>query len=313
MRLSTSSFESRAVRRSYVRPIVGTLAMLVVLLGVLEAATRVGFKRISHIESRTYSDYQAALAIRPGGPSHPSILLLGNSLLLEGLDYDGIRKAMESRAQPVRFVVEQTMYLDWYYGIRRLFSEGARPDRVVLCLDLHQLLSNSILGEYSAFYLMRTQDLARAGKEAGLDLTGISGLLFARYSMFYAGRNNFRNFALNRADPAYLNILHGLANTPGQPLSDAQVLAAAAPRLSKLRALCIQHNVEFDFLLPPGFEDGSEGLVEAGRSTGTSVLVPVAQRSWKPDMFRDDFHLNHEGAILFSKLLTSELLEKQQH
>ena len=310
MPLSTFSSEERVLKRSYFRPIVGTLAMLVFLLVGLEAATRFGFKRISHVEARTSTDYLAALATRQGGPSHPTILLLGNSLLLDGIDYDGLRRAMELRAKPVRFVIESTAYLDWYYGIKRLLSDGARPDRVVLCLNLPQLLGNGIRGEYSAFYLIRTQDLASAGREAGLDLTGISGLFFARYSMFYAGRNNFRNFALDTVDPAYRNILHGFTVVPGRDFSDAEVLAGAAPRLKKLRTLCSQYNVDFDFLLPPGSGHGSQGLIEAGRRTGTSVLVPVPQNSWSVGWFqKDNYHLNHDGAAQFTGLLASSLLQ----
>lgn len=311
MPLSTSSSEGRALKRNYLRPIVATFLMLVCLLAALEGATRFGFTRISRIESRTHTDYLAALATRRGGSSHPTILLLGNSLLLEGLDYDGIRQALESRATPVRFVVEQTTYLDWYYGIQRLLSDGARPDRVVLCLNLHQLLANTIRSEYSAFYLFRTQDLISVGKEAGFDTTKISGLFFARYSMFYAGRNDFRNFALNKVDPAYLNIVHELANAPGPPDTAAEVLAVAVPRLNRLRTLCSRYNVDFDFLLPPGFEEGSAGLMEAGRETGTSVLVPVPQNSWKTDRYRDNFHLNQEGAAEFTRLLAAQLLRQR--
>ena len=284
--------------------------MLLLLLAGLEAATRFGFQQISRVESRVHTDHLAALAIRQGGPSKPTILLLGNSLLLEGIDYDGLRRVMEPRATPVRFVVEQTMYLDWYYGIRRLFSDGARPDRVVLCLNLSQLLANSFLGDYSAFYLIRTQDLASAGREAGFDLTGISDLFFARYSLFYAGRSSLRNFALNSVIPAYGKVLHEFAIKPGRDFSDAEVLARAGPRLNSLRMLCSQYNVHFDFLLPPGFGNGGQGLIEAGRRTGASVLVPVPQNIWKPGLYQDSFHLNREGAVQFTRLLASTLLQQ---
>jgi hypothetical protein len=309
MPLSTSSFEERAAKRSYFRPIVATLGMVAILLAGLEAAARFGFSRISRIESRISSDYRAALAARRGGPSHPTILLLGNSLLLAAMDYGALRRAMEPRATPVRFVIEQTKYLDWYYGVKRLLSDGARPDRVVLCLSPTQLLANTIRGEYSAFYLIRTQDLASAGREAGLDLTGISGLFFARYSIFYAGRNNFRNFALNNLDPAYGRVLHGIVDAPGRSPTDAEVFAGAAPRLSGLRMLCAQYNVRFDLLLPPLLGPGSQGLIEAGRESGASVLAPVRPNSWKPDMFQDGFHVNQAGATLFTGLLAESLLQ----
>lgn len=310
MLLSTFSSEKAALKRSYFRPIAGTLALLVFLLAGLEFGMREVYSRVSRIEARTHADYQAALAIRPGGASHPNILLLGNSLLLEGIDYDGLRRAMEPRATPVRFVVESTTYLDWYYGIRRLLASGARPDRVVLCLSLSQLLTSRLRGEYSAFYLIQTPDLVRAGREAGLDLTGTSGLFFGRYSMFYAARNNFRNFALSRVDAPYEKTLHGFTAAPGAQFSDAEILAKAASRLGELRSICSQYGVEFTFLLPPGFGGGAEALAEAGRRTGTMVLVPVPLNSWKEDLYADGFHLNQKGATEFTRILASALLQQ---
>ena len=304
---STFSSEEETLKRSYFRPIVGTVALLLLLLAGLEFGTRLVFRRLSRIEARTNADYRAALATRPGGGSHRSILLLGNSLLLEGLDYDTLRRVMEPRTTPVRFVVESTAYLDWYYGIRRLLSDGARPDRIVLCLNLSQLLSNKIRGEYSAFYLIRTPDLVSAGREAGLDLTGTSGLFFGRYSMFYAARNNFRNFALSTVDAPYEETLHKFTVAPGAQWSDAEVLAGATPRLNSLRTICTQYGVGFTFLLPPGFEKGAEGLIEAGRKSGTMVLVPVPQNSWQQDLYADGFHLNHKGAEKFTRLLAATL------
>jgi len=295
--------------RSFSWPIASTLAILVLMLAVLEIATRVGFTRISRIESRTHAEYLGALATRRTDPARPTVLLLGNSLLLEALDYEALQRSTAPHLQPVRFAIEQTRYFDWYYGIRRLLASGARPHRIVLCLNLSQLSANNIRSEYTAYYLIQTSDLVRAGQDVKLDPTGISSLFLARYSMFYAGRNNLRNFILNTLDPAYLNALHGLDSPPSKQFTDREVLALAAPRLKALRELCAQYNVEFDFLLPPGFEDGADGLLAAGQATGTSVLVPVPQHRWKLDMYRDGFHLNHEGAKQFTGLLTTALLK----
>jgi hypothetical protein len=305
MASSTFSFEQQTASRSYYRPIVITAVMLSILLVSLEAVTRLAFARLSHIEARIATDYRAALTTRPGGQARPTILLLGNSLLLEGLDYPGIRRAM-APANPVRFVVESTSYLDWYYGIRRLLSSGARPDRIVLCLNLSQLFMSRLRGDYSAYYLIRTPDLARAGREAGIDLTGISSLFFARYSLFYAGRNNLRSFVLHTVDAPYADAIHALTVVSGGDFTDHDALGAAT-RLDQLRALCAQYKVEFSFLLPPGFGHGSQGLMEAGRKANTPVLIPVAQNSWDSSRYTDNLHLNPAGAVEFTKLLAVEL------
>ena len=302
-----SALNEQSRRRSYVRPIAGTLALFAVLLACLEGATRFGFTRISRIESRIHGEYARALAVRPGTPARPTILLLGNSLLLNGVDYESLQRTLAPRATAVRFVIESTAFLDWYYGIRRLLAEGALPDRIVLCLNVSQLLSSSIRGEYSAFYLIRTQDIAEAGRAAGFDLTRLSGLFLARYSLFYAGRSNFRNFALNAVDRSYADVLHDFITEPGPDFSDSEVLIQAAPRLNSLRELCAQYNIRFDFLLPPGFGHSEAGLMEAGKRVGASVLVPVPENSWGPNKYRDGFHLNQEGAAEFATLLAAAL------
>lgn len=294
----------------YFGPIVGALVMICLLLIGMEFLVRFGFSTVSRIESRTHRERLEALAVGHGTKERPSILLLGNSLLLEGVNYPGIRQTLEPNANATRFVIEQTSFLDWKYGVSRLLSEGAKPDRIVLCLNIPQLLSTSILGDYSAFYLFRTEDLLSIGNESGYDLTRTSNLLFARYSLFFAGRNSLRNFVLNRLHPKYGAVLHGLTTTGAKDLSESEVQFLAAPHLEQLRTICARHKVKFDLLLPPGFGTGQQGLVAAGKSTGTSVLVPVALNSWGRDLYRDGFHLNQEGSLRFTKLLSSSLLEK---
>src|SRR5579863_7251708 len=67
---------------------------LLVLLSA-EALSRFAFPRISQIEARITSDEREAKSIGapvPGAP--PTIFMVGNSLLLEGLDYPKIRTEM---------------------------------------------------------------------------------------------------------------------------------------------------------------------------------------------------------------------------
>src|SRR5882757_4620244 len=113
-------------------------SVAVVLLGA-ELLSRYAFPRMSQIESRIEMDEREAMSIRNSDPgSPPTVLLIGNSLLLEGLDYPKIRTEMGSDARVVRFVIERTDYLDWYYGLRHMFGSGVRPSLVVLCLNLGQ-------------------------------------------------------------------------------------------------------------------------------------------------------------------------------
>jgi len=53
--------------------------------------------------------------------------MLGNSLLLEGVEFPGLSRDLRPEIEARRFVVDNTSYLDWYYGIRSLLRRGARP------------------------------------------------------------------------------------------------------------------------------------------------------------------------------------------
>jgi hypothetical protein len=50
------------------------------------------------------------------------------------------------------FPIENTWFLDWYFGLDRLFSEGARPAIIALCLT-RQLIGYATDGEYFARYV----------------------------------------------------------------------------------------------------------------------------------------------------------------
>ena len=306
MPLSTSNSSGQTKSRNYRRAILVALAMIVLLLACAEVAFRFGFSRISRIESRTIHEHQNAIAVRPTS-AKPTILMLGNSLLLEAVDFDQLKSQLEPWAVPTRFVIEQTAFLDWSYGIKRLLSDGARPNRIILCLNLPQFVSSSIRGDHVAFYLYRTTDLLNVGRDSGYDLTKTSGLLFARYSLFFAGRNSLRNFVLNRLQPAYGELLHGFTTVPAPELTDAKVLQLAAPRLEQLRRLCNENGIQFAFLLPPGFGDGGQGLIQAGINSGTTVLAPVSLNAWDKDQFRDGFHLSKTGSERFTKLVSEKV------
>jgi hypothetical protein len=301
--------------RSYLGPILWALASVAVLLVGFEAWTRFAFSRVSRIESRTRNDHSAALAARHGSDSRPTILLLGNSLLLEALDYDRLLKILDHDANPIRFTVEQTDWLDWYYGIRRLLAEGSRPDRIVLCLNAFQLRSNRIRGDYSSYYLFQTRDLMQVGAEAGYSLTKISSMYFAHYSVALAGSNSFRNFVLNKIAPSYGEVLHNLRDAPRvEDPKTVDVLAGAVRRLESLQSVCRQYHTRCDILLPPGtvlHGEAEESLVvEAGRRTATTVLIPVRVNEWGPEMYRDGFHATPEAAVVFTDLLAKALRQK---
>ena len=86
--------------------------------------------RMSKGQQREVEDRRAAVLLQPRMPDgSTSILVVGNSLLLHGIDRARLQREMGSRYHVVLYPIEGTTYLDWYFGLRRLFADGARPSR----------------------------------------------------------------------------------------------------------------------------------------------------------------------------------------
>ena len=79
---------------------------------------------------------------RTASDGRTHVLVVGNSLLDEDVRFDRLHDALAARWDARRFVVEQTFYYDWYYGLKRLYREGARPDVVVLMLSHETVASH---------------------------------------------------------------------------------------------------------------------------------------------------------------------------
>src|SRR5437667_5102049 len=122
-----------------------------------EAAARIGLDRVSKVQRRVADEYRLAREIgcdRRAERIH--VLVVGNSLLDEGVQFDRVRIGVGAGCDVRRLVVEQTFYFDWYYGLRRLFREGARPDIVVVVLTPSQWVTRDSRGDYTVHYLLST-------------------------------------------------------------------------------------------------------------------------------------------------------------
>jgi len=282
-----------------------TLSTLIVFCLATEALTRFGFAHVSRIEARISTDYRAARSIRS---EKSSVLLIGNSLLLEGLDYPRLRRSLAGHAEAIVFPIEQTQYLDWYYGMRRLFDEGSQPKTVILCMSTEHLISPRIRGDYSAYYLFRLSDIPQIRRDIGYDLTKTSSLVLSRFSLFYAGRSSLRNFLLHRTDPAYAEMLQRIAITKAHFPPDEEIERTAEDRVSAFERLCSLHGARFAFLLAPGFGPGEGPLETAGERSHTTIMVPFQLNQLGTDKFRDGFHLNATGAQMFTDKLSGLLM-----
>ncbi len=305
---STSSSEARAATRA----IAILLAAIFVYCAGLELVTRRGFSRVSRIQRRIYEDLSAARSIAPPVLNDPpSLLVVGNSLLLDGVNRASLKKDLAPNYQLNLLPVENTQFEDWYFGLRRLFAEGARPSIVVLCLSTRQMMSRGTDGEYFAHYLLQGRDLLAVKKESQLDNTMTSAYFFANRSAWLGSRAQIRNWLLQEIMPGLEHLIgYFPAKTPPMPPED-QVVAGALPHLLALDQLCKANGARLVVLVPPTLrnDDASADVQGSAAHDGIPVLVPLRPTDVTPDDFHDGFHLNSRGAARFTHRLALELLQ----
>jgi hypothetical protein len=290
------------------RRIAILIACIAASVLLLEAGTRWAFSRVSRIERRITHEHAEAISIRPLNGTR-SVLLMGNSLLLQGIDHDLLRRSLPSSLRAHRFVIESTHLLDWKFGLRRLFEDGARPDVIVVCVGETNILPTEIRGDYSAYYLFRTADLREIADTIAYDNTRLGSLYLARYSLFFAGRASLRNFLLNRVDHSYGNLLHTLVTVGDKPTPPVLIEAAAVERLADMRREAEGHGARLLLLVPPGFSPAYEPAIAMGAArAGVTVIAPVRQSAWGNEMFSDGFHLNERGEREFTRLAAPQIV-----
>jgi hypothetical protein len=280
------------------------------ILGATELLFRLEFDKASKIQRRIVGEYQAAVGIRRGSsPGRLQLLVLGNSLLLEGVEFPGLARDLQPEIEARRFVVDNTSYLDWYYGIHRLLRRGARPDVVALALSPLQLVNSVSRGDFSARYLFDACDVIPAARAQDASATVTANLVFAHFSEFYAVRGEFRKWFLVQIvpDPSSLGSL--LVERDTAPL-EPRIRGKAAERLRALRGLTEEYGVGFVLVVMPrpSGQEGIATLQARGQAAGARVLVPPGE--YAASDFEDGFHLNAQGAARFTRQLATSLRQE---
>ncbi len=240
---STSSSEQIGARRA-----VATLLGVLTLIGVaLELTGSLAFVRVSRIQRRIDTEYKEAVRIGAiAADGKPTMLVAGNSLMLEGLDLPRLQAEIGSRYQASTFFVEQTLYMDWYYALKKLFHGGSRPQIVVLGLATNHLVIPGVRGEYFAHFMMRPSDTLDVASQLHLDATTASNFFLASLSGWLGAKSEIRKWVLIRAMPdldAVGNLLR-----PGPPtLPESDTLKKRITlNLLALKEVCDAHSSRSD-------------------------------------------------------------------
>lgn len=312
MHSSTSSSETEKVNAAAgtrgAHPLFQLLILLALALAGLELAGRVGFVRISRIQRRTADQYKEAISLPKIVNGKPTLLVVGNSLMLEGVDIPQFRSELSDRYHVAPFFIERTAYVDWYYGLRRLFNAGSRPSTVLLGLSVNNVMVENVRDEYFAYFMLSGSDYVDLVRTLKLDPTTASNYLFANVSGWLGSKAEIRNWLLFRMMPDVEKFGHALQR-PGAQFPDATVLRVARARLTMLQRLCDEHAARLLIVVPPILapSDQSEVILKAGELAGVPVIVPIQPGYLGADNFRDGYHLNAQGAHRFTRLLSVQL------
>jgi hypothetical protein len=291
----------------FAKVLAGICAVL--MLG-FELAASYLVKHRSETYARVTQQYARAVRIRPSGLGEPtSVLMVGNSLLMEGIKLDDLEISTADRMRIYPIFLEATGYYDWLFGLQRLFHEGARPDVVVLGVGVQSFLSNSVREEYAPLMLFDTRDVLQLAAELGMDRTATSNLLLGHSSQFWDVRSVVRTQILRRIVPGARELFSLIKAKPTIP-PDSEFETMAISRLQTLRELCEAHGAKLIFLIPPTPSSEKEvNLLEyASKRVGVVSSVPIDPASLPESYYQSDaIHLNSKGAALLTSALAASL------
>ena len=313
MPLSTSDSDRSY---NYRRPDLFTILLLSTIcigLALLEGVCREKFDNTSKVQQSEVTERRELLAVRDSELGQdPHIALLGGSLMLHGINMPLLKAKLNSRYQPVPYFVLGTYYYDWYFGLKRLFAEGMRPEYVVLGLSPNQLATSDVQGDLSARYLVQQSDLLDLVRQTHMDATRASEFALAHYSEYYSTRDVTRGYIIHRALPSVDELLHHQYASFRDPSIEESVLkVTAASRLAALDQLCRANGAHFLFVVPPSYQKGAQTISAAGMERGVTVLLPVRDNEFDASDYEEDgIHMNEKGAQVFTLQLAADLNQK---
>lgn len=293
---------------------VGETSNVVVLLGIIimlvvcfEAFTRSVIEHKSNVERELNREYSDAVRIRKNPTAaRKQLLVVGNSLVGHGLNFEILEKSLGPEWQIHRYWIYNTAYEDWYYGLRRLFAEGSRPDVVAIDLAALHWYAAGIRGDYSSLYMFRVTDIPSLASEIDLDRTRESNLFFARYSKFYGVRSEIRKAVLQSLIPDLPRMYDLFKPTVSRHLSNSEVLADIEPRIMRMRKVVEANGARLVLIVPPIPRPGEEyhaELMASARDAGVKAFIPMSYSDLPAKDFVDDMHLSPQGAAVYTAKL----------
>jgi lysophospholipase L1-like esterase len=303
----SSTSNSKHPALFYAKLMVGICALLIAAFELLSVYL---LRHDSETYARVSRQYADAVKMRPAKPGEPvSVLMVGNSLLLAGVDVDHLQTLTSGQVHIAPIFLEATGYYDWLYGLQRLFRDGARPQVVILGVGVNSFLANAVRQDYVPLILFDLRDSLGVASDLKMDRTATSNLLLAHSSVFWDTRTVLRTQILRHTVPKYRELVSLLQPQPAIPPAQ-EFQAIANSRLKRLRELCEAHGAKLIFLVPPTLssENAVRQMTIASRSAGVDALVPIDPLALSAKYYQpDELHLNSSGAALFTAALANFL------
>jgi hypothetical protein len=305
MRSSISDSKSQAV--TYAKVLAGVCAVLLI---AIELSAIYLLKHDSATYARISHQYDEAVKMHPCGYSAPPcVLMVGNSLLLHGVELNRLREMTVARMRIYPIFLEATGYYDWLYGLSRLFREGAKPQVVVVGVGVNYFLENDVRPDYAPMLFFDARDTLAVASDLHLDRTATSNLLLAHSSTFWDTRSAIRMQILSHLVPHLEDVFSHINIRPAIP-EGREFEDIAIPRLQRMRELCEAHGAKLILLVPPTLssESAVAEMADAAHTVGVDVSVPIDPATLSAKFYqRDGMHLNREGAGLFTSALAKDL------
>jgi hypothetical protein len=295
---------------AYARALIVVCAILVI---GFELSASYLLKHHSATYARISQQYHEALKARPSRSGEPpSVLMVGNSLLLHGVKLDRLKALTTSSMQIYPIFLEATGYYDWLYGLQRLFRQGARPQVVVVGVGVNYFLRNGMRQDYVPMLFFDAKDALAAASDLQLDRTAASNLLLEHSSVFWDTRSAMRTQILNHMVP-HLEDLFLLINQKPPVPESPEFEETSVLRLRRLRELCETNGAKLILLVPPTLssESAVNKMAYAAHTAGVEISVPIDPETLSARFYQPDgMHLNSEGALLFTSALAKDLPER---
>src|SRR6266699_260697 len=273
--MGSSISDSKHTALVYAKILVGICAILIIALEI-SSAYLVNHHSPSYV--RVSRQYEEAVKTRPSGPGEPpSVLMVGNSLLLQGVKVDRLQKLTSSSMRIHPVFLEATGYYDWLYGLRGLFRRGASPQVVVVGVGVNYFLENGVRQDYAPMlFFFDSRDTLAVASDLHLDRTATSNLLLAHSSAFWDARTPIRTLILRHMVPHIEGLFSLIYPRPAIP-EGREFEETAVPRLQRLRELCEGHGAKLILLVPPTLasESAVSQMTSAAHTAGVEVSVPI--------------------------------------